>query len=74
MLLYGPWMVYGLVCLYIRLGTICVCGRELLLFAILFCDFTLFVYTVLSELHSSLLSFYPLNVAIDCFIILDKVF
>ena len=31
-------------------------------------------YTVLSASRSSLLSFYPLNVAIDCFNILDEVF
>ena len=41
--------------------------------SLLFCDDSV-IYTVLSASRSSLLSFYPLNVVIDCFIIPDKVF
>jgi len=63
----GLWPI---VSLCIRLGTICVCERELLFATVLWLHSV--IYTVLSASHFSLLSF--LNVAIDCFIILDKVF
>ena len=71
--LHGPWpskpidqtrnCLYLFVFVFVSVSSCC---------SLLFCDDCL--YTVLSASRSSLLSFYPLNVDIDCFIILDKVF
>ena len=82
--LHGPWPSKPIDqtrnYLYLVSVSVCCCSLGLL-----FCDDSV-IYTVLSMVNrylltmvlsasrSSLLSFYPLNVASDCFIILDKVF
>jgi len=72
---HAACMVYGLISLQIRLGTICIIVLvSVSCSSLLFCDFTLLYLQCCLHRVLRFFPFYPLNVAIDCFIILDKVF